>query len=538
MDGSCLIICNKPCFENNYKTIDREVEGFKLNTKKWFTPLIGGSYFVEDIVQSPTNAIWAVDPSKLMNIAYISRIQDVLDKQFKLKINPTPKINYFSNVTNTKESYSNIEDYVNIFLPLVQIEENYEKSKYESEQLYTSYVDFYQLNNNTIALFGIISTKNITLKYADKVVMELTAKKMSKAVELTGMIIKLDSENTHVLLDKYVECPEKGYYLIKFIWNNTTFVLIKRGLNLLVNGGSVLNSSIESAILGKPWVKQGYKMYSDSEIPDNLNVEGLPDLNLSQRTCIKKALQTPLFLIQGPPGTGKTFTISALIYHLVKLKNERFKKLLENINKSEVNTSLNLNVTNDNKANKDNKNNIENKENINSIGKKKKNKNKKALQQVELVTSVKQEESPTNSKKKSKKDKKDKKTKQDKLVNITNITNNTNNTIVNPNTQDTKSKSELLEEEEKLRKILVCAPSNVAADNIAEKLNFLGLNVVRVFSQMKESLNSRVQTLGLGEKIKGLTDRKYGILIDILDCKDSGEKIESTCKEIYKEAIQ
>jgi superfamily I DNA and/or RNA helicase len=44
----------------------------------------------------------------------------------------------------------------------------------------------------------------------------------------------------------------------------------------------------------------------------------LPDLNRSQVSAVKHALQRPLSLIQGPPGTGKTVTSATILYKLVK----------------------------------------------------------------------------------------------------------------------------------------------------------------------------------------------------------------------------
>ena len=134
-----------------------------------------------------------------------------------------------------------------------------------------------------------------------------------------------------MLLDDYIPNPERGYYQIQFVWNNPTFRIMQKGLDLLYRGQAILDSYIESAILGnlKESNESIPKVYEN--IPDNLNIPGLPELNLSQRTCIKRALQSPLFLIQGPPGTGKTFTITALIYHLVNLNKERILKRIENV---------------------------------------------------------------------------------------------------------------------------------------------------------------------------------------------------------------
>ena len=51
-------------------------------------------------------------------------------------------------------------------------------------------------------------------------------------------------------------------------------------------------------------------------MPKQCSVAGLPELNASQTTAVKAALQNPLALIQGPPGTGKTVTSASIVYHL------------------------------------------------------------------------------------------------------------------------------------------------------------------------------------------------------------------------------
>lgn len=50
-------------------------------------------------------------------------------------------------------------------------------------------------------------------------------------------------------------------------------------------------------------------------------------------------------------------------------------------------------------------------------------------------------------------------------------------------------------------KILVCAPSNVAVDQLTEKLHRTGLKVVRLVSRMRETISSQVRFLALHEQV-------------------------------------
>ena len=53
-------------------------------------------------------------------------------------------------------------------------------------------------------------------------------------------------------------------------------------------------------------------------------------------------------------------------------------------------------------------------------------------------------------------------------------------------------------------KVLVCAPSNVAVDQIAEKIYQTGLKVLRVCSRTRETVATPVQFLTLHEQLRAL----------------------------------
>ena len=50
--------------------------------------------------------------------------------------------------------------------------------------------------------------------------------------------------------------------------------------------------------------------------------------------------------------------------------------------------------------------------------------------------------------------------------------------------------------------VLVCAPSNVAVDQLTERIHLTGLKVVRVSAKSREAIDSSVQFLTLHEQVR------------------------------------
>jgi regulator of nonsense transcripts 1 len=173
------------------------------------------------------------------------------------------------------------------------------------------------------------------------------------------------------------------------------------GLYSFVNDENSVSSYIYYKLLGHNTDDKRFNY----NIPKDLTVKGLPELNYFQTLGIKKALQTPLFLIQGPPGTGKTVTSAAIVYHLSQLK----------------------------------------------IG-----------------------------------------------------------------------------------KILVCTPSNIAADQLSEKISRTGLKVVRLCAKSRESISTKVEDLSLHRQIKNLPAKDYKRLFELMKIKEETGDIKKEDHELYK----
>lgn len=69
-------------------------------------------------------------------------------------------------------------------------------------------------------------------------------------------------------------------------------------------------------------------------------------------------------------------------------------------------------------------------------------------------------------------------------------------------------------------KILVCAPSNIAVDQLSEKIALTGLKVVRVVAKSREALPSAVEHLSLHYQVRHVDDREESELNKLMKLRD------------------
>lgn len=83
--------------------------------------------------------------------------------------------------------------------------------------------------------------------------------------------------------------------------------------------------------------------------------------------------------------------------------------------------------------------------------------------------------------------------------------------------------------------ILVCAPSNTAVDQLAEKIHMTNLKVVRLCAKSRESIESNVAFLSLHEKVK--TEKLQSIssteLLNYIKLKQDQGGLSDTDEEKY-----
>ena len=82
-------------------------------------------------------------------------------------------------------------------------------------------------------------------------------------------------------------------------------------------------------------------------------------------------------------------------------------------------------------------------------------------------------------------------------------------------------------------KVLVCAPSNIAVDQLTDKINGTGLKVVRLCARSRESVSSNVDYLSLHEQVKHLKKGNFARMQELmLKKEEQGELTEKDEKQL------
>eukprot|EP00923_Selenidium_pygospionis_P023654 GHVN01041187.1.p1 GENE.GHVN01041187.1~~GHVN01041187.1.p1 ORF type:complete len:635 (+),score=84.59 GHVN01041187.1:751-2655(+) len=90
---------------------------------------------------------------------------------------------------------------------------------------------------------------------------------------------------------------------------------MQTAMRQLVNDQQSATAYLYHKLLGHETEDQLIK----TQIPRQCSAPNLAQLNHSQVSAVRRALESPLCLIQGPPGTGKTVTSATVVYHLSKM---------------------------------------------------------------------------------------------------------------------------------------------------------------------------------------------------------------------------
>lgn len=395
-DGnSGFILCRDPCLTNC------KIEDDNFDKSNWIS-LIAGKKILESILPPPENRDLKICQG--VTIRYMSKIEEKWLKEQQNKLNNNKDNNDFDSkkyvfLKSIKLTYEDGNDYLDIFEPIIQEEEKYDRKVKENQKKQPINATFNRRGKKIVARFIFPKEDNeIKLVPGD----ELKILNLKGTQEYKGYIIKMEiDDEVHLELEKIFNIPPDGQYLAEIVWKGTSFKRMLDGLYKFANDEESISSYLYRKILGH----QVDDKKAHVPIPKDLTIKGLPELNYSQNQAIKKALQSPLFLIQGPPGTGKTVTSAAIVYHLAKSN---------------------------------------------------------------------------------------------------------------------------------LGKVLVCAPSNIAADQLSEKISKTGIKVVRVCAKSREAISTNIEYLSMHNLIRQLNNRDSRKLNDLMKQREEHGELSIDNYELYK----
>ncbi|KMS94059.1 hypothetical protein BVRB_025210, partial [Beta vulgaris subsp. vulgaris] len=92
----------------------------------------------------------------------------------------------------------------------------------------------------------------------------------------------------------------------------------------------------------------------------------------------------------------------------------------------------------------------------------------------------------------------------------------------------------LSQRNKKSGQVLVCAPSNIAVDQLAEKIHLTGLKVVRLCAKSREAVESTVQILTLHDLVRSLAAQTNNELHKLTLLKDQLGELSSRDEKRYK----
>lgn len=84
--------------------------------------------------------------------------------------------------------------------------------------------------------------------------------------------------------------------------------------------------------------------------------------------------------------------------------------------------------------------------------------------------------------------------------------------------------------------VLVCAPSNVAVDQLTEKIHATGLKVVRITAKSREALDSQISFLTLHEQVAN--SETHTELQKLIQLKESQGELSQSDERKYKVLVR
>lgn len=320
-DTVVVLLCRQPCGANT------STKDMSWDISRW-EPLISDRSFLPWLVNPPSDAEQL--RARHLTPPQIAKLEEMwkeapgatasdLDKGVGVDDDPHPVL----------LKYDDPYHYQNIFGPLVKMESDYDKKLKEAQSEDGLQVRWdYGLNNKHLASFILPKIESGDVKLAVGDEMRLKYKgELRPPWEGVGYVVKIpNNQSDEVTLelrksgnDKSVPTECTTNFSADYVWKATSYDRMQFAMKTFAVDELSVSGYIFHKLLGHEVALAPLK----TQMPRNLHVPGLPELNPRQIAALKSVLSTPLSLIQGPPGTGKTVTSATIIYHLAKMNSSQ-----------------------------------------------------------------------------------------------------------------------------------------------------------------------------------------------------------------------
>ncbi|CAH8460016.1 unnamed protein product [Heterobilharzia americana] len=288
-------------------------------------PIIQGRQFLAWLVKVPTDEQQA--KARQISAQQINRLEEMWKENPQAAVEDLEKPGADKEVNPVLLRYEHSRQYREVFIPLVQLEADYDKKIKESLKLENVSVRWETaLNKRRMAYFRIPGANEgpeLRIMHGDELIMRQFNSANDYLVGI-GHVIKVpDSFSDEVCLEmkQVSDTPlESVTYKIEFKWKSTPFDRMKMAILAVTDEQrGLLPPYIFYRLLGQ----ELDDMVLKCNLPKRYSAPDLPELNHSQVFAVKTVLQRPLSLIQGPPGTGKTVTSASIVYHLSRIHQKK-----------------------------------------------------------------------------------------------------------------------------------------------------------------------------------------------------------------------
>ncbi|KAJ3406597.1 hypothetical protein CcCBS67573_g03795 [Chytriomyces confervae] len=315
-DTVVVLLCRQPCASTPSS------KDANWDLAQW-VPLIQDKAFLPWLVKQPTET--EVMRSRHISPSQIAALESVwASGDAKATVDDLGKKDAADEIEAqpVMAVYEDAYQYQNIFGPLVALEAEHDRKVKESQTQNEVVVRWdIGLNQKLVAYFTLLKLEQGEVKLAvgDELLIRYRGE-LSREWESKGNVIKIpNSVSDEVALEirksshAPTECTHN--FQVDFVWKSTSFDRMQNAMKRFAVDETSVSGYLYHRLLGH----NVDPVTLNANLPKKFTAPNLPDLNHSQVTAIKQAIQRPLSLIQGPPGTGKTVTSATIVYHLAKM---------------------------------------------------------------------------------------------------------------------------------------------------------------------------------------------------------------------------